>query len=91
MTTELLWNNIISTDAQRYVCCDVENFYLKTSMDRHRNMKIPLSPFLELAIEQYDLQMHATDRLVYFVIRNGIYGLLQGRMLAKKSCPRGIL
>ena len=61
-------------------------------------MKIPLKPFLQWIIDQYDLTTHAIDGMVHIEMRKGkaVYGLLKAGILAnnKLRCelkPHGYL
>jgi hypothetical protein len=50
--TKLLWNSVISTKDSRYMCLDIENFYLSTPMARFEYMKIPINVFPPATIKQ---------------------------------------
>jgi hypothetical protein len=41
-TSKCLWNSTISTEGARYMCLDVNNFYLGTPMDSFEYMQIPI-------------------------------------------------
>ena len=42
-TAKLVINSTISTPGARYMCGDVQNFYLGTPMDRYENMRLTIS------------------------------------------------
>ena len=44
-TAKILWNSVISTEGEQYMCLDIKNFYLGTPLDRYEYMKILLSLF----------------------------------------------
>ncbi len=41
-SSKMMWNSVISTPGARYICADVKNFYLKTPMERHEYMRMPI-------------------------------------------------
>jgi hypothetical protein len=45
-TSKCLWNSTISTEGAKYMCLDVNNFYLGTPMDLFEYMRIPIKPTL---------------------------------------------
>ena len=42
LTTQILWNSVISTKDARYICIDIENMYLATPLDRYEYMNMPV-------------------------------------------------
>jgi hypothetical protein len=83
-TTKLLWNSVISTKDSRYMCLDIENFYLGTPMARFEYMKIPIDVFPQATIDQYNLLQHVHNGFIYLEVRKAIYGLPQAGILANK-------
>jgi len=83
-TTKLLWNSVISTPGSRYMCLDIENFYLGTPMTRFEYMKIPLDVFPQATIDQYNLLQHTHNGFVYLEVRKAIYGLPQAGTLVNQ-------
>jgi hypothetical protein len=83
-TTKLLWNSVISTKDSRYMCLDIENFYLGTPMTRFEYMKIPIDVFPQSTIDQYHLLQHVHHGFIYLEVRKAIYGLPQAGILANK-------
>jgi hypothetical protein len=41
-TSKCLWNITISTEGAKYMCLDINNFYLGTPMDSFEYMRIPI-------------------------------------------------
>jgi hypothetical protein len=54
-TSKYLWNSTISTDGDKYMCLDVNNFYLGTPMDNFEYMRIPIKLVPHEIILQYNL------------------------------------
>jgi hypothetical protein len=54
-SSKILWNSVLSTPEAKYMCIDIKNFYFGTPLDHFEYMHIPLSPFPEHIIQQYDL------------------------------------
>jgi hypothetical protein len=46
-TPKLLWNSVLSTEGARYMCLDLNKFYLTAALDYYKYMKIPLALFPE--------------------------------------------
>ena len=42
-TAKLHWDSILSTPKARYMCLDIDNFYLTAMLDHYEYMKMPLS------------------------------------------------
>ena len=77
-------NSVLSIDGAKYMCIDINNFYLGTLLNRFKYMRIPMSMFPENVIQQYQLQGKEKNGLVYIDIRKAIYGLPQAGALANK-------
>ena len=54
-TSKIMWNSVISTPEAKYVCADVKNFYLMTSLDRLEYMRIRIDLIPQKLIDLYDL------------------------------------
>ncbi len=52
---------------------------------------MPLTLFSEWIIEQYKLQMHALNGLVYLEMRRAVWGLPQAGILTNKLLRRRLL
>jgi len=84
-TAKLHWNSVISTKDARYMCLDLALFYLTANLEYYEYMKLPLALFPQWIIEQYDLNTHAKDGMVYIEMRKAVYGLPQAGILANKK------
>jgi hypothetical protein len=60
-TSKCLWNSTIYTDGANYMCLDVKNFYLGTTMDTFEYMHIPIKLIPQEIIDQYNLLPLASD------------------------------
>ncbi len=58
-TEKLHWNSVISTKGAKYMCLDVNNFYLTAKLEYFEYMCMPLELFPIWIQEQYNLKMLA--------------------------------
>jgi hypothetical protein len=77
-TENIDWNSVISTVLTKYMCLDIQNFYLTAVL------KIPLTSFTAWILEQYDLTKHALNGYVHLEMRRVVWGLPQVGILANK-------
>ena len=77
-------NTVLSRKGAKYVCFDIEIFYLSTPLGRPQYVKIQLSKIPEEFIKEYNLTRLVHKGWVYFEIPRGYYGLPQSIMLANK-------
>ena len=54
ITSDLIFNSVLSTKSTKFVCADIANFYLNNPMNRYEYMKLPLEIILEYIIQQYN-------------------------------------
>jgi hypothetical protein len=85
---------MISTDDARYMCVNVENFYLNTILDRPEYVKLALRIIPQEIIDKYKLSEKENNGYVYIQINKGMYGLPQaGRLvndlMMKRLAPHG--
>ena len=85
---KLHWNSFISTEDTRYMCLDLSLFYLLAALEYYKYMKIPLALFTTWIIEQYNLNNHINNGMVYIEMRRAVWGLLQAGILANKKLRR---
>ena len=78
-------NSVLSRAGAKYVCFDIENFYLITPLDKPEYIKIQLSKIPQEFINENDLTKLAHRGWVYFKIRRGCYGPPQLLILEKKK------
>ena len=54
-TSKIISNSTISTPGERYMCCDINNFYLGTPLSRYKYIEIPIDIQPEDIILEYNL------------------------------------
>jgi hypothetical protein len=89
-TSKCLWNSTISTEGAKYMCLDVNNFYLGTPMDSFEYMRIPFKLIPREIIAQYNLLPLVSDDHVYIEVQKGMHGLPQADILANQLLARGL-
>ena len=82
---KLMINSVLFRAGAKYVCFDIENFYLSTPLDKPEYVKTQLSKIPQEFIDEYDLNKFAHKGWVYFEIRRGCYGLPQLGILANNQ------
>jgi hypothetical protein len=88
---KLQLNNVLSTKDARFVCYDLENFYLGTPLDRPEFVRIKLADIPEEFILEYNLTAYVHNGWVYFEINKGVYGLKQAGKLANDLLTERLL
>jgi hypothetical protein len=83
-TSECLWNRTISTEGDKYMCLEINNFYLGNPMDSFGYMRIPIKLIPQEIIEQYNLLPLVSDGHVYIEVQKGMCGLPQAVILANQ-------
>ena len=66
---KLMINSVFSRKGAKYVCFDIENFYLSTPLGRPEYVKIQLSKIPAEFIKEYNLTTMVHKGWVYFEIR----------------------
>ena len=79
---KLVINSVISRKGAKYVTFDISNFYLQTSLDRPKYVRINLRDIPQEFIDEYNLTKHVHDGWVYFEIIRSVYGLPELGILA---------
>ena len=74
-TANLIINSTISTPGARYMCCDINNFYLGIPLSRYEYIKIPIDILPEYIILEYNFMNLSHNRYVYYKIQEGMYSL----------------
>jgi hypothetical protein len=82
------WNSTISTEGVRYMCLDVNNFYLGTPMDSFEYTRIPTKYVLQEIMAEYSLLSLVSDGHVYFAVQKGMCGLPQAGILENQLISR---
>jgi hypothetical protein len=54
-TSKCLWNSVVSTLDAKYMCLDLKNFYLGTSMEEYEYMRLYIIDIPNKIIQQYNL------------------------------------
>jgi hypothetical protein len=80
-TSKCLWNSTISTEGAKYMCLEVNNFYLGIPMDSFEYMRIPIKLIPQEIIDQYNLLPLVSDGHVYIQVQKCMYGLPQAGIL----------
>ena len=65
ITANLIFNNVLSTKNEKFMCADIANFYLKNPMERYEYTKLPLDNIPEDIIQKYNLRNLAHKGFVY--------------------------
>ena len=86
---KILINSVLSCKGARFVCFDIQNFYLGTPLDRPKYARIHLKDIPEKFIAEYNLTAYARYGWVYFCICKGVYGIPQaGKIANNLLCKR---
>ena len=72
---KLLINSVLSRKYARFVCFDINNFYLGTPLDCPKYAHIHLKDIPGEFIAEYNLTAYARDGWLYFHICKGVYVL----------------
>ena len=78
-------NSVLSRSDAKYVCFDIEMFYLITPLGIAEYLKIQLSKIPQEFISEYNLNSLVHKGWIYFEIYHWCYGLPQYGMLANKQ------
>jgi hypothetical protein len=87
-TNKLHWNRVVSMKTARYMCLDIEIFYLTAALEYFEYMRILLSYFPAWMVEQYNLNKHIYKGYVYIKMQQAMWGLPQAGILANKHLQR---
>ena len=77
ITAKLIFNNVISSKNAKFMCAEIDNFYLNNPMGRYEYMKLPLDIIPEEIIQQWNLRNLEYKGFVYMEIQKGMYRLPQ--------------
>ena len=73
------------TPGERYMCCDIKDFYLVTPLIIYEYKKIPIDILTEDIIMEYNLMNLDHNGYIYCEIWKGMYGLLQAGILVNQK------
>jgi hypothetical protein len=95
-TSKLHWNSVLSTQKAKYMCLDLNFFYLSVPLDRYEYMRIPLELFPPWIVKQYNLLTKVHQGHIYLEMRRAVWGLpqagiLANKLLCKRLAPMGIM
>ena len=82
MLFQLLINSALSRKGARFLCFDINKFYLVTTLNCPEYACIHLKDTPEEFIAEYNLPAYAQDGWVYFSICKCVYGLPQAGKFA---------
>ena len=78
-------NSVLSRAGAKYVCFDIENFYLSTPLGKTEYVKTQLSNNSQEFLSEYNVNSLVHKGWIYFLIRPVCYGLPQSGILANKQ------
>ncbi len=81
-TVKLHINSTISTPGAKYMCLDIKNMYLQSTMPKPEYLGIPVKLIPPEFIEEYNLHHLIYNDMLYVRIDKGMYGLPQAGKLA---------
>jgi hypothetical protein len=87
---KILINSFISTQGDKFLVIDINNFYLNTPLGQFEYMVINLASLPQETIEKYDLNELAQDGKIYIKIQKGMYGLPQAGILTNELLQRNL-
>jgi hypothetical protein len=85
---KILWNSVVSTPLARYMCLDINNFYLMAALEYFEYSQMPLSLFPAWIIKQYDMERHPLNGYIHLEMWRAVWGLPQVGILANKHLQR---
>jgi hypothetical protein len=89
MTAKLHWNRVLSMPKAKYMCLDIDNFYLSAMLDWYEYMKMPITLFPPWIITQYKLLKKVVQGYIFLQMWKVVWGLLQAGILTNKLlCKR---
>jgi hypothetical protein len=84
ITSKLMWNSVLSTSGAKYMCLDINFFYLTANLDWYEYMKMTIASFPQWIIEQYNLNKHVHHGFIYLEMQCAVWGLPQVGILTNK-------
>ncbi len=78
LVAKLILNSVVSTKGARFITMDILNFYLMTSLEKPKYVRINLRDIPYKVIQEYGLKSKAeADGSVYIMAMCRMYGLPQ--------------
>jgi hypothetical protein len=84
ITSKLLWNSVLSTCNTKYMCLDINKFYLTAALEYFKYMQMPLAVFPDWIKQLYQLDRHAHKGQIYLRLERAVWGLPQAGIFASK-------
>jgi hypothetical protein len=82
---KILVNSILFTPNAKCIMIDINDFYLRTPMEKPEYMRLKIKDIPDEIIEQYKLKLSVTPvGYVYCTITQGMYGLPQAGLIAQE-------
>ncbi len=91
VSSNILWNSVISAKDARFAGADNLNMYVKTPLDWYEYMKMPVALLPIDIIEHYNLPEKAITGYVYMEIQKGMYWLPRAGILANKLLKKWLV
>ena len=93
-TAKIVWNSIVSTPKSKYMCIDVNIFYLVAPLTRYEYIHISITLILDTIICQYNCFSLGINIFIYLYINKVVYaftqyGSLENDILTKRLDPKG--
>jgi hypothetical protein len=80
-----MFNSVISTANAKFMGIDLKDFYLYSTLDDYKYVRIPVHLIPQEIIDLYQLEDKIIDSHVYAEVRKGMYGLPQAGRLANEQ------
>ena len=75
---------MLSTPNAKFMCLDINFFYLSAPLDRYEYMQTAFKIFPPWIVEQYNLANKVHDGHIYVKMHRALWGLPQAGILANK-------
>ena len=72
-TLNVMWNSTISTPGARYMCSDINSFYLETPLRKKEYMRIDMRDIPQVFQDLYGLDAMAKNGCIYMCMQKGMY------------------
>ena len=87
---KLLFNSTHPITETRFMCCDINNFYIGTPMVRYEHILLPINITWDGIITQYNLRVVEKNKHVYDDTRKVMYSLPQARQIENDFLTQNI-
>ena len=83
ITTQVLWNSVLSIEGAKYMCLDVGKFYLETPTERYKYMNMPIN--FSKSCFPYILCYWISDQFLRYVMVLPVTGCMTGARICSMS------